>query len=412
MSLTESPPDILLEITSHLDLQESLQLVATCSACKALTLFPSFWITALNRMEQFHRRPLPCSPGTEITSLSLAKLQELATYAYRLMKNWASKVPRPSSIRKISIEYDTLRGEFHPIQGSRLYLTLLPDRLECWDMTSGNMIGAIGSPEGYTRSSAISTFSAPGKCNIGKGYLTERASDTILELVVSQINHRYPYAVTFSKVASRNWIIPDTSPSMWNVDLTDKMIAVLLSVNNKDMLLLYDFASPDQFIRRATLSRSIDSLRYVPRAIVIHGDNIYTTRNFEKSVEILHVRSPLMASEVQINTVKRTLPFLVDEIEETDRDTLNGVGRLPPRPTYGIFHVTQRWPNYLHFWPAEDVGSHFEFGPLRLYEHPGRIDSFAISSSRTLVVIRDRHNAFGIVQYIFQPTPHIAFRPL
>ncbi|KAJ7145600.1 hypothetical protein C8R44DRAFT_972656 [Mycena epipterygia] len=81
MALRGIPVDVLMEIVDHLDLPDSLQLVVT------LTDDQYFWIMALNRMEQLHRRPLPCPPGTDITLLLLATLQEFAVHVYKLKKN-------------------------------------------------------------------------------------------------------------------------------------------------------------------------------------------------------------------------------------------------------------------------------------------------------------------------------------
>ncbi|KAJ7434545.1 hypothetical protein B0H11DRAFT_2118403 [Mycena galericulata] len=413
MSLTESPLDILLEIISHLDLQDSLRLVATCTTCKSLALSPSFWIMALNRMEQVYRRPLPCSPGTDIASLPLAKLEKLAIHAYKLRKNWTSQAPRPISVRTMTI--DDHVHEFLPIQGSRLCLTVSTHRLACWDTTSGEFLGAFDKPGGYSQRPRTSTYLGRGICTLGIGYLAHRSSDVILELGVFRIDHQDPSSVAFSKVVSKNWVIPQTPFSLWDVNVNEEMIAAMLTVNAEDIMLLSTLDSPEDGIRRVSIGPN-NLRKLIPQAIVIHGDDIYATRQsiFDDFVEILRIRSPLTASsstEVHIGIEKRTTPHSVEEIEEID--TPHNVGCLPMRPTspYGIIHVTPRWGTHLHFWPAEDVGSRLEIGALRFYEHSEDIADLAVGSSRTLALIMDREKTFGIVQYSSHP-PTVTFRPL
>ncbi|KAJ7145523.1 hypothetical protein C8R44DRAFT_57 [Mycena epipterygia] len=129
MALSDIPLDVLMEISGHMDLPDSLQLAATCSTCRTLLCSRYFWIMALNRMEHFHRRPLPSPPGTDITSLPLATLQGLAIHAYKLRKNWASVSPRAVSVRRLVTEHHLLT--FSPIEGSHLFVTLSATRLAC-----------------------------------------------------------------------------------------------------------------------------------------------------------------------------------------------------------------------------------------------------------------------------------------
>ncbi|KAJ7032050.1 hypothetical protein C8F04DRAFT_1262424 [Mycena alexandri] len=81
MSLTNTPLDVLIEISRELDLSDSIHLISTCSTFTPILLSRYFWISALDRVEHVHRRPLPCSPGLDITSLPLDALKKMVIHA-------------------------------------------------------------------------------------------------------------------------------------------------------------------------------------------------------------------------------------------------------------------------------------------------------------------------------------------
>ncbi|KAJ7610210.1 hypothetical protein FB45DRAFT_1122181 [Roridomyces roridus] len=97
--LCDFPLDILLDLAKELNLPDSLHLTATCTACAAVLHSPSFWIESLHQMEKIHKRPIPCEPATDLATLPLDKLRNIAIHAYRLRKNWASDSPRPVATR-------------------------------------------------------------------------------------------------------------------------------------------------------------------------------------------------------------------------------------------------------------------------------------------------------------------------
>ncbi|KAJ7627117.1 hypothetical protein FB45DRAFT_58138 [Roridomyces roridus] len=120
-----------------MDLADSLHLAATCTTCAQILLSPSLWIQSLKWMKNLHRRPLPCPVGTDITTLPLEKLRDIAIHAYKLRKNWASESPRPVRIGKFEMGFSRIGGPGNInvlcIPGTGLIVTISPNYFACWD---------------------------------------------------------------------------------------------------------------------------------------------------------------------------------------------------------------------------------------------------------------------------------------
>ncbi|KAJ7145576.1 hypothetical protein C8R44DRAFT_755535 [Mycena epipterygia] len=389
MAPNDVPVDIIMEITGHLDLPDSLQLVATCSNYRTLSSSRYFWIMALNRMEQLHRRPLPCSPGTDIMSLPLATLQEFALHAYKLKKNWASAPPRALSTRRLVTEHPILT--FCPIEASHLLLTLSRTRLACWDTTSGECVAAFEHPEGYT-SVMGDPYLSPRKCSVGIVY--QRFSTTAMEIVAFQIDHQGP-AVTLSKVVSKNWTAADLeSVKVTDVVVNDKMVAVLPSNDTYDSEYLLFCGFGDAIIHRIPLDSNGTATLFQG---LIYGDDVYVSRQ-HLFAEFGRIRISATPDDLKMDITKLDIPFSVHGIEDT--------------PTVSWSRL--RYPG-LHFWPAEITGSPSEvinFRPLCFYEHSSSITDFGVGSSGTCVAIIDEAKTLGLVQYTLHPATKITFRRL
>ncbi|KAJ7145579.1 hypothetical protein C8R44DRAFT_863453 [Mycena epipterygia] len=421
MALNDVPMDILMEIAGQLDLPDSLQLVATCSTCRNLAGEQYFWIMALNRMENLHRRSLPCPPGTDITSLPLATFQEFAIHAYKLRKNWASEFPQAVSVRRLVTEPNLLK--FCPIDGSHLLLTLSATRLACWNSASGECVAAFNHPELAKASWAMisNPSPAPRECSIGIVY-PRYSPEATLEIAVLQIDHHGP-VVTISKVFSKNWTAPDLeSLDVSHVAMSEKMIAVVFSTrrahSQSDFLLFCGFG--DTIIHRIPLGSNENATFF---QALIYGDDIYLSRQhfFDPFVELGLIHTSAAPNDLGMVTKKLDIPFSVPRVEEV---FLIG-GSNPRHPKYGILDVTMRSSaispdddvriNSLHFWPAEIPGSPsgvINVQPLCFYEHPLYIYQLGVGSSGTCAVIVDDAETLGLVQYTMHPTTHITFRPL
>ncbi|KAJ7610123.1 hypothetical protein FB45DRAFT_336401 [Roridomyces roridus] len=137
MSLTDCPLDVLLELAKELDLPDVLNLAATCTLCATVLSSPYFWMGSLQRIEQVHNRPIPCTPDTDIVGLPLETLREMAVHAYKLVNNWNSDSPRVVSFRSITLDSCGVIGSIYPIYGEHLFITISEERVACWDATTG-----------------------------------------------------------------------------------------------------------------------------------------------------------------------------------------------------------------------------------------------------------------------------------
>ncbi|KAJ7627101.1 hypothetical protein FB45DRAFT_1059925 [Roridomyces roridus] len=150
MSLPDCPLDIILELAKNLDLTDSLHLAATCTTFAEMRHSPSFWIESLKRMETFHRRPLPCPIGTDLTTLPLDKLRDIAIHAYKLRKDWAAESLNPVRVGKFDMGFHDANFDaqivWTPsilcIPGTGMIVTISPNHFTCWDASSGAKIGA------------------------------------------------------------------------------------------------------------------------------------------------------------------------------------------------------------------------------------------------------------------------------
>ncbi|KAJ7145535.1 hypothetical protein C8R44DRAFT_755489 [Mycena epipterygia] len=417
MPLSDIPADVLMEITGHLDLSDSLQLVATCSTCRTLLRSRYFWIVALNRMEHFHRRPLPSSPGTDITSLSLATLQKLAIHAYKLKKNWASASPRTVSVRRLVTERHL--SKFSPIEASHLFLTLSATRFACWDTVSGECIAALEHPEGYMVRMS-DPHVALGKCLVGIVYHSYSPEAMMMEIAVLQIDYHEPVA-TVSKVFSKSWTAPDlASHLVSNVAVNEELIAVVLLARSYGTSFLLFCGFDNTTIHRIPLVA--DKIATTPQSL-IHGDDIYFGRQglLDPFAEVGRIRTSAVPNDLKMVTKKLDIPFPVHALEQ---NTFFGTSNLRC-PKYGIVNVTSRSSlrhpagddeiHILHFWPVEVTKSPLEgidVQPPCFYEHSSRIVSLGVGASGTCAVIIDDANTIGLVQYIAHPTTQTTFRPL
>lgn len=187
MPFTDFPLDIVLKISKDLDLPDSLHLVSvrfsgwtaddedthdfrqTCSDYRPALLSPSFWLASLHRIEQIHRRPLPCPPGLDIVSLPLPALRDLAIHAYRLRTNWSSDSPRPYSVH--SFQMDQKPTYLLTIEGTRMFIAIYwtpwGTRLECWDTTSNQCVATLEHETMAQCAPTISLLPILGMCAVG-----------------------------------------------------------------------------------------------------------------------------------------------------------------------------------------------------------------------------------------------------
>ncbi|KAJ6488343.1 hypothetical protein DFH09DRAFT_1209865 [Mycena vulgaris] len=418
MSFIAIPLDVLLEITRDLDFPDSFHLAATCTTCIPLLLSRSFWIIALNRLEQNHRRPLPCSPGLDISFLPLETLRKMAIHAYKLWRNWSSQSPNPISIHSFTID-DSL---FHclPIPGTRFIIVISRQRFACWETISGECIASMDHDSEPQWTPGLTPHVLPGIWSVGLLYASSNGDG--LEFTTIRCDHRDPLAVKFSKTFSKVWTPTTTqTPLVSDIALVDGMLAAITITHAHDEVSLLFCRFSDGIIGTVPLgSKSSDSA--LPRCIV-SADGFYVTRQyFDKGAEIIDIRSsathPSTIDDFQIETVLRNVPTSV-----TGRTADESIGFCNIRiPKYGVLNVTRKVSHHamgeggridaIHFWPAERTNSRLSVGEFCFYEHPCRLESIAVGSSATCAITMDGEHTFGLVQYSSQPTPHVKFRRL
>ncbi|KAJ6537304.1 hypothetical protein DFH09DRAFT_91487 [Mycena vulgaris] len=226
MSFIAIPLDVLLEITRDLDFPDSFHLAATCTTCIPLLLSRSFWIIALNRLEQNHRRPLPCSPGLDISFLPLETLRKMAIHAYKLWRNWSSQSPNPISIHSFTID-DSL---FHclPIPGTRFIIVISRQRFACCETISGECIASMDHDSEPQWTPGLTPHVLPGIWSVGLLYASSNGDG--LEFTTIRCDHRDPLAVKFSKTFSKVWTPTTTltqTPLVSDIALVDGMLAAI-----------------------------------------------------------------------------------------------------------------------------------------------------------------------------------------
>ncbi|KAJ7453336.1 hypothetical protein B0H11DRAFT_2201050 [Mycena galericulata] len=188
MSLAIVPLDVILELTFFLDLQDSLRLLATCSAFVSLSSTKDFWFKTLDRIQNAHMQPLPCPFGVDISGLPIEALRKLAIHAYTLRRNWTSDQPVPVSVREFPLGENCL--EIYPIHGTNLVVTNSHVRLMCWSTMSGALLGAVehDDSEAFCALGRSVPFQLPGQCFIGISYMNRFIIATVFTSSVDQLS--------------------------------------------------------------------------------------------------------------------------------------------------------------------------------------------------------------------------------
>ncbi|KAJ7500548.1 hypothetical protein B0H11DRAFT_784311 [Mycena galericulata] len=367
MPAVDLPLDVLLEITQDLDLPDSLHLAATCNAFRTTLLSPAFWIASLKRIEEIHRRPLPCSPGTDLLSLPLETLRDLAIHAYKLRKNRSSESPSPVSMRSFAIKARLLN--ILSVEGTRMIITVSLECLACWDTVSGECIGTFyRDTVGPLWVASTSPFLLPGMCSVG---MVVPTSERDVELAIICFDYRDLLAVKVTKIFSRNWQIPAGPFQFANVIVNEGIIGAILMVSRLPCRLLFARLE-DEDVHCVPLEPIFNAQD--PSGIVVDGDFYITCQSFDPIVNIIHVNTSASPNGVKfrIRAETRDVP-----IADTERDTFSIEECSIRYPKYGVLNVTSRSSllgpegnsdeiHHVHFWLAEHDGSTLTIGSLLL----------------------------------------------
>ncbi|KAJ7627114.1 hypothetical protein FB45DRAFT_1082255 [Roridomyces roridus] len=389
MSLSSCPFDIIFELAKNMDLADSLHLAATCTTFARMLHSPSFWIVALKQIENFHRRPLPCPIGTDITTLPLKKLRDMAIHAYKLRKNWASKSPRPVSIGKFEMGFHDI--DFHTanvwdpsifcIPGTRMFVTVSPNHFTCWDATSGRKIGgcdygdASVSCTGWIHSGP---FHSPGMFYLGMASeCADHLGQRKLTLTVCVVDYRDQTSVKTSQTFSRSFpfhnMIEVISTVLVNEDTVGAVTAS--SVDRASSLIFGRIKGGElRQIQFGVLKNSGDFVCFA-----IDDDLCVISWTSHHVVQFLHTAvSPRPSYPVTIVDIPTPAPG----------ETLT----IPPfLPTSNSLHA---------FSPAEWEDPVLSLGtPLR-YKHPSTLLWMSPGSSLSSALVCSLTHRLGLLQYI------------
>ncbi|KAF7289148.1 F-box domain-containing protein [Mycena indigotica] len=135
MPLAELPPDILLAILAHANLNDAIHLLSTCSPLYELLRVKDFWLKAL------HHHPPPCPPGVVLLDLPVDSLRLYAIRAFKLHRSWSSPRPLPNDLRTIAISFP--RNDFCVIPGTPLLLVTDYKTITCRNTRTGKALAFL-----------------------------------------------------------------------------------------------------------------------------------------------------------------------------------------------------------------------------------------------------------------------------
>ncbi|RDB15202.1 hypothetical protein Hypma_004821 [Hypsizygus marmoreus] len=91
LSFDNHPPDLLIEVASHLGLLDVFSFLSVCSSFWKLRESRYLWIALLERTQRL--RSLACRVGTDVSQLDIDHLQYVARWTHRVEKNWRQSRP-------------------------------------------------------------------------------------------------------------------------------------------------------------------------------------------------------------------------------------------------------------------------------------------------------------------------------
>ncbi|KAJ7436501.1 hypothetical protein B0H11DRAFT_2110391 [Mycena galericulata] len=425
MSLAIVPLDVILELTFFLDLQDSLRLLATCSAFVSLSSTKDFWFKTLDRIQNAHMQPLPCPYGVDISGLPIEALRKLAIHAYTLRRNWTSDRLVPVSVRKFPLGEDCL--EICPIHGTNLVVTNSLDRLMCWSTTSGALLGAV-EHVGFEAVYALGRsppFQLLGQCFIGVSYM----NSTSVVLNVVEIDYRNENKITvsrtYSKTLSRTDARPGDTP---DVALDDKVIATVFTSSVDELSTLVYCHFNDNIVHHVPLGIRAGSH---PTCMRHEGHFYISGQNNDQPCTMVRVSVTRSDSGIhhEVETIPITLP---SHFPDALKRVISSAPALLRPPNYGVLNVTGRTSEIIagdlhkhsscvYFWPTADTGLRLEMGEAISYEHETNISGLVVGLSGTYALLMDQERRInmvppkarlGLVHYATHRTPHPTFHRL
>ncbi|KAJ7036697.1 hypothetical protein C8F04DRAFT_1094115 [Mycena alexandri] len=402
MTLTQVPLDVILHVTSFLDLYDSVHLVTTCSTFLGLLSVKDFWLKTLDRLQEVHMQPLPAPIGVNVSELAIDALRKLALHAYSLKKNWASKRAIPVQLSTFS-----LGDEYHElcvIPGTHIIITNSPRLTRRLGYTIGHFIGH--SPPFHLHGQSFIGVSSKSRIHIG--------------ITVVKVDYRNKNAVTLSKHYSNTLLMVDFMP-MANptLALDAQTIGMAFTSDLDDLSSLIYFKFQDGIMHHVPLGVRLGSH---PNCL-LHNTDFYV---FGSGLD--DPTTVLRPSHLDCNTME-----LLYSVPAADLIcNVQGHSRLL-HPGYGVFVVTRRSSDTLasftgprktihsvHFWNATHSGSRIDLGNTASYEHNSEMTGLVVGSSGRYATVIDLELGqrmrptyrLGLIRYAAHPSPETSFHRL
>ncbi|KAF7291385.1 hypothetical protein MIND_01283100 [Mycena indigotica] len=222
--MEKSPPDIVLAFAALLDVEDLLNLLATCRRIRALSAEPALWIGCLQRIECVQMHPVT-SRARDFAALPLAELKAMAHRAARILRNLASPSPRLERILRIA---GALKDGHFLIPGTGLLLTNPPGRVDCWDVVQARVVASVAHER--LRIFGMSCVWSGSRVLFSAAIIeSERTNDVVLEaiaVVCVDLKDREKIRIT-TVVSPRIIHATRQTPHFPDVFITEKLMGIV-----------------------------------------------------------------------------------------------------------------------------------------------------------------------------------------
>ncbi|KAJ7157693.1 hypothetical protein C8R43DRAFT_997320 [Mycena crocata] len=413
-SMAELPQDVLLELAQQLDVVDLMSLLATCRSIRGLQAQKTLWLNVLTRIQKRQNQPIPFHKEADRESLSLEELQTAVQRVHRLMQNFQSPQPRPTSIRTLAIEpAEAIRL----IPGENLMVVYGEGRLSCWDISTSCRVAQLEIPNLHFNISKP-CVDVQGKALIGSAIVVEGTS-RIDQLVAICIDYSDRAHVSFSYTVSPKM----TALRFPAVCYISSTIMGLCS-QGPPMVVCWSMQS-NSVVWTVPLSIGWRQLACLP-----HGGDIYvmSKKNIRAPTHSVHRISARPSAAPQNPPVTLlsdpSVPSFSQRVGRRTFKTHNHPIFLCS-PDYGVFGVSSETllkdedcppVSVVRFWPACFEGEHIHFGPGYSYEYDGQITHMSVGASGTYVLFAaeraDDESCLGLLHFRATPAPHATLREL
>ncbi|KAJ7776018.1 hypothetical protein DFH07DRAFT_799034, partial [Mycena maculata] len=412
-TLTDLPPDLLLQFAKLLDLPDLLSLIWTCSAIRDVQFEKTLWLDALRRVRHVEMQPLPLPVGIELSVFSQRQLRDAALRTNRLMKNLHSERPRPVAITDFSMEDPWEGTNIFCIPGTHIAVERIRGRITCWDTLSAECVANVEIP-GVEIRLGVRCMEMEGKIMFA-GYI--RNATRHLVAICIDYHDRGHISIThvlspplpdifvpsFINPRLLGWCTPSGHLGCWPIDSN---APIQIDNHVTSGVCCQEFSGRVYLLWRGSIRHdaTVHSLP-LPSSHVLHAES---SANIPAQVTKITLEIPYSFASSQT----RLYPGV---------DEMTSYNPQVPMSDYGIFCVTLRsfkWEgrdlSVVHFWPAHPDGDGLSFGQPCYYEHSETISQMVVGASSTyvLIVVPAGDGYLGLLHFSPMPAPNITFRKL